>query len=410
MKRGIRRVRLLFYILLSWSFVLPISYLSSKIFRKRYILFIGRDDGKFTDNVKYLYLYFIEKRREFESKGLDIMFLTENIDVYSVLKGNNLPVVKFPSIEALKVMLSTKLLIVDNWMWIKNFKSFVLNFTEKIQIWHGVGFKYIELENKNEFRNFKSKILNRLMKRFPKYKAIVSTSGFYTKHVFSKAFNFEEIWEAGYPRNDIFFRDLKNYDLIFVDDKILNIVEKKKKKGYKIVLYAPTFRDTGGDVFSDAVLDIEKLNNFLKKLKILMVIKFHPGSRFNFRIFRNCKNTVFYDGTKDIYPLLKNVDCLITDYSSIYMDYLLLDRPIIFFPYDFDKYIAEDREIQFDYDWITPGKKVFNQNELEKALQEVFLNNKDDFKKRREEIRSIAFKYFDGLACERIFHRILSML
>ncbi|MCD6226773.1 MAG: CDP-glycerol glycerophosphotransferase family protein [Candidatus Aenigmarchaeota archaeon] len=416
MKKNIRRVKLLLYIIyifVGWYIVMPISYLLKKFFKKRYILFIGRDNGKFLDNVKYLYLYFLKRKKEIENKKLEILFLTENKNIYHLLKENKQPVLYFPSIKGLRALLSTKLLIVDNWMWIKNFKNFILKAVKKIQLWHGVPIKYIEFRDRNEFKNFKSRILNklnRLIGIFTNYDIVISTSPFYTEKVFSKAFNAKSFWETGYPRNDIFFNDLDKYNLLFTDKKALNIIRNKKKEGYKTILYAPTFRDSGGDAFTDGALNGEKMDIFLTEMKTLMVIKFHPDPNFNYQLFSDCKNILFYDNDKDVYPLLKDVDCLITDYSSIYMDYLLTDNPIIFFPYDYDKYITKDREIQFEYNWITPGEKAFKQEELEALIKKILVDKIDEFKEKRKEIRKIAFKYQDGSASERVFIKILNLL
>jgi len=410
MKKNIRRIKFLLYILIGRCIVWSVSYLLKKFFKKRYILFIGRDDGKFVDNVKYIYLHFARKRKELRSNGLEILFLTENKDVYSLLKKSFLPVEYFPSFEGLKALLSTRLLIVDNWMWIRKFKGFILRSVKKLQLWHGIAFKYIELMNKYEFSSNRKKCLNKLLGRFSHYEVVISTSPFYTENVFKKAFNCKEIWETGYPRNDIFFRDLEAYDLLFTDKEVLQVVKKMKENGYKIILYAPTFRDTGGDVFSDGVLDVKRLDSFLQKLNVLMVIKFHPDPNFNYYLFENCTNIILYDNDKDVYPLLKNVNCLITDYSSIYMDYLLTDRPIIFFPYDYEKYIRQDRKIQFDYYWTTPGEKAFNQEELEILIKKIVMDKIDNFREKRNEIRKIAFKHQDGAASERIFIRILDLL
>ena len=82
----------------------------------------------------------------------------------------------------------------------------------------------------------------------------------------------------------------------------------------------------------------------------------------------------------DVYTFLSEVDILITDYSSIYFDYLLWERPIIFFPYDLEYYRDEDRGLIFEYDEYTPGPKIFNAKELENVLSKGI----DDFRSSYE--------------------------
>ena len=70
----------------------------------------------------------------------------------------------------------------------------------------------------------------------------------------------------------------------------------------------------------------------------------------------------------DIYPLLKYTDILITDYSSIYFDFLLLNRPILFFDYDYDEYSSNMNGFVYDYQETAPGPKVTSQQALVEEL------------------------------------------
>jgi len=388
----LKKIKTGIYLGSGWIIILPISLLFRKIFTKKYILFIGRDKSLFLDNVKYLYLFLYKN----PIKNFKIIFLTEDKQTYKFLKNKELPVVFYPSFEAIRTILATKVLIVDHLTWVKNFKGFLLWTVPKIQLWHGIGFKYIELINSNDesiqgLKGF-------LLLRKPKYKVVISTSKFYTQNVFAKAFRSKEIWETGYPRNDIFFRDINNLDLINVDIDIFNLVKKTKKK---VIVYAPTFRDSGGDPIKDKALDLERFNKFLEKKNAILILKFHPDPNFSYPNINSYKNILVYPQNKDIYPILKYADILITDYSSIFMDFLLIDRPIVFYPYDKDKYMSIDRKLQFDYDWITPGVKVYNFNELLKTLEDIISGN-DNFKVKREAIRKLAWKYIDGNASFRI--------
>ena len=397
----LRKFKKFFIIFIGWSLLFPIVSFIKRFFPKKYIIFIGRDSSVFLDNCKYLYLYMVKNY-----KNLNPIFLTEDKDTFISLRRNNLPVIFYPSIEATKVILQSKILIVDNLMWIKNFKHFLFLDTFKIQLWHGAGFKYIEKMNKkdkevNSLKGF-------LTGRRQKYDVVVSTSPFYTKYVFSKSFDFNEIWETGYPRNDVFFRNIDKYDLINVDISILDNIQRKKQKGFKIMLYAPTFRDTGGDPFQDKAINLTELNSFLKKQNIFLLMKFHPDPNFDYKKFDNLSNITIYPNEKDIYPIMKFVDVLITDYSSIYMDFILMDKPVIFFPYDYSKYITKDRQIQFDYNWITPGPKAYKFDELIQTIENILEN--DRYKKQRENIRNIAWKFVDGNASYRIVKNITAVL
>jgi CDP-glycerol glycerophosphotransferase (TagB/SpsB family) len=67
----------------------------------------------------------------------------------------------------------------------------------------------------------------------------------------------------------------------------------------------------------------------------------------------------------DIYSILPFTTTLITDYSSIYYDYLLMeDKQILLFPFDYEEYIANSKSLAFDFDEYTPGIRAYNFEEL----------------------------------------------
>ena len=104
------------------------------------------------------------------------------------------------------------------------------------------------------------------------------------------------------------------------------------------------------------------------------------------------KNIYFVDPSSDIYPFLKHVDLLITDYSSIYFDFLLLDRPIIFFCFDLEDYLAKNRDMYFEYNKVTPGDKARNYAELKTCIIKA-LKGQDEYSEERRKIKNIMFNY-----------------
>ena len=82
---------------------------------------------------------------------------------------------------------------------------------------------------------------------------------------------------------------------------------------------------------------------------------------------------------------------LITDYSSIYIDYLLLDRPILFYCYDYKHYLEKDREMYFEYEDVTPGEKAENFDELFEQIKGVIENGGDYGRKDRERVKNMFY-------------------
>jgi len=122
---------------------------------------------------------------------------------------------------------------------------------------------------------------------------------------------------------------------------------------------------------------------------------------------------VFRDSSEDeelpdIYPLVKETDILITDYSSIYFDFLILDRPIIFAPFDIEQYVKSDRALYYDYYDVTPGPKAKNWPEVFRQIEEEI--QEDHWKTKRNIICHRFNKYVDNKSSERVFKVIQDLL
>lgn len=396
LSRAIRRVILT---LIGWFILIPIATLIPR--KKKSIVFMGKNGGLLIDNVKYLYFYL----NDLNLINHQIHFLTKNKEVYSELMRKNFSVLMHPSISSYFKLLRAEVVIVDSDISISTF--YMIFYSKKIQLWHGVGFKRIAVDNLNEIKEISSPVLARFYKSskfYPEYDLLGSTSAFYTENVFKKAIKAKEYLNTGYSRNDIMFRSESELDLLGADLESILKVKAYKKSGYKIILYTPTFRDSGGGPIDDAAINIFELNHFAEKYKCLFVIKFHPSCR-NIQGIEKTANIISYNKIKDIYPLFSLADLMITDYSSIYMDFILQDKPVIFFSYDYQKYIKEDRDIQFDYDWITPGPKCYSQAELQSEILKL-INGNDDYIDKRHEIIKMAFEHRDGNASQRIWNYI----
>ena len=103
--------------------------------------------------------------------------------------------------------------------------------------------------------------------------------------------------------------------------------------------------------------------------------------------------------------ITKLADILVTDYSSIFVDFLLLNRPEIFFPYDYEKYVTKDRELYFDYNEFTPGPKARVFSEFLGVLGKT-LQGEDDFAQKRITQRDRCFSKIDSNASRRTIDEI----
>ena len=127
----------------------------------------------------------------------------------------------------------------------------------------------------------------------------------------------------------------------------------------------------------------------------ILSFKLHPLPVFNID-FECFTNIIEYNNRSDVYPAFRYFDAMITDYSSIYMDYLLLDRPVFFFLYDLEYYKTVCRDIRTDFMELSPGEKCMTQYDLQLALYDFLVMDKDEWSEERANIREMSWSHIDG--------------
>lgn len=223
----------------------------------------------------------------------------------------------------------------------------------------------------------------------------------------------------GQPRTDYLF--LAN------GRKNLEKVLKTNLKDKKIILNMPTFHtfDFTGRVEGAADLnesikirnfDYIKFNNYLIQNNMVCITKVHPREadivNQQMQKYKGSLSNIFLLTNEDldvcnvsIYEILNGADILITDYSSIYSDFLLLDRPIIFINTDIDDY-RTNRGLSLEpYDFWTAGPKVQSQDKLHEELL-LCANNQNYYKEQRDLLMPLFHKYTDNQATRRFWELI----
>ena len=140
-----------------------------------------------------------------------------------------------------------------------------------------------------------------------------------------------------------------------------------------------------------------------------MIIKLHHADKSQVPsvLLHNSKNILLYDDKIDLYTLLSRTDILLTDYSSVYFDFLLLNLPIIFMPFDLGDYVKK-RSFYYNYNDVTPGHKTKNWEEVLSALDDV-IGGVDDFATERDIVKRRFNEYMDGNSSKRVFAEILAL-
>jgi len=245
-----------------------------------------------------------------------------------------------------------------------------------IHLGHGVPLKKIAMLENNLSR------LTRLYFRYiftDNYTHVLTTSGKLSR-IMAESYGVEEgkikVW--GQPRNDkVFSRNDRN--------EILGTLYEDMPVFEKAILYAPTFRDgIGTDFFPFPGFEFTKLEEFLEENNLIIFIRCHQSEAGNSSVKLGKRVRLMnQDKVAEIMDIINIFDLLITDYSSIYIDYLLTERPMIFLPYDRSEYIA-DRGLNFEYDSVTPGPKP---DTFDKFMEEIsrLLRDKDYYRLERQD-------------------------
>ena len=146
--------------------------------------------------------------------------------------------------------------------------------------------------------------------------------------------------------------------------------------------------------------DLKKLKSLLEEINALFLIKAHKFVKeINLEDFHNIK---LVDKDADIQELLLIANTLITDYSSVIFDFLLLDRPILLYAYDLDDY-SKTWGFYYNLEEIAPGPIFYNAEDLINGIKNLDKIDKE-YREKRIEIRNIFNKYIDGKSIERILN------
>lgn len=358
---------------------------------------IGMDDGggvKLSGNSWYLLQYLKTYKTD-----INVVCVTSDKFVAKELSKINVNYVVPNTFRAMLLALRSSVNFICGELH-DEIPNFSKRKTLKIHLWHGVPLKKIFYGSKKSMeryanRSFKMKIWEMLVGRveLEEYDAIIYTSESFKK-IMQEAFNNPNVYLTGQPRDDIFYKAYNR-------EELLNEMGLSEYHDYKIVSYLPTFRDTLDKKNNYRIFD--KKNEVLKKLeenKILIIQKDHNTI---LKSREKNGNVIHLTNNVETQKLLLVSDLLITDYSSVYIDYLNLLRPIVFYCYDLEKYTSQDREIYFDYfdDLITPGPKVRTEQDLEATIFNL-LDQKANYQNERERSLDFYQAYRDGKNSERV--------
>ncbi len=357
-------------------FFKPLTLINKFIKKDKKLIFFYSNLG-FRDNVKAFYDFLIENKYNEQYK---IVVSINDVENYNKKSPSNVTFVN--NIKGISYFMKSKYAFYC-------FGKYPIKPSKKqmvVNLWHGTPLKKIgnlEVGCEKIDYNYFTKVL---------------TNSEMYKPIMAQIFGCSEdnVVVMGNPRNDEMFKEDKMWDISI------------RRGANKVIMWLPTYRDNNKD-FLISTLDeqqLEELNEFLKNVNARMIIKLHPlqnkdvvRKKYSFIEFI-AEDELIKQGIT-VYTLLRNADALITDYSSVYFDYMLLDRPIAFATEDMDNY-SKDRGFIFENPKeYMPGMEIKTLIDVEKFISEI-INEQDSFKEKRREINHKVNFYKDGNCCERI--------
>lgn len=369
------------------------------------LVFSGLKGQKYSDNTKYLFQEFAE----YYSEESNLVWITCNKSLINTINPNGskkIQVIYQYSLTGILTLLRAKAVF---YMMGESDIPFVA-FSRKtvtVQLWHGTPIKRLDWARANG-NNWRSSLLRHLRMSQSQYTYWICNSAIdRNATALCTGLPIDRVVITGYPRNDY----LIDHKWAPSSDILARFPFLKKT----VILYAPTFREkTKVQFFPFTDFNFRELNAFLEANDAYLLLRGHwvydiyaRDGKIEYESLTGSRiiaasHTMF----EDVQELLPFVDILVSDYSGIWIDYLLLDRPLIFVPYDLEHYEREPG-LLYNYDQITPGPKVSTNKEFIEAMQAYILNPENDSEKRAY-VKKIFHDYEDGLSYERIYNLVQS--
>ena len=346
--------------------------------RKKHLLFLSEKSETLALNMAAIY----DRMKE---RGIDKDFVIE----FSLRNTEDVAYSKVSSAKMIAKIGRADVIIVDD--HIPFFNNFVLaDDTVLIQVWHaGAGFKGVGYSRWGHYG------CPGIFSCHRQYTYCISGSK-EINHFFSEQFGIldEQIIPTGMPRMDSYLSpEVREQATARIYDQYPAV------KGRKVILFAPTYRGQSRQnaYYPYELIDFDGLYSYAKRHDAVVLFKMHPWVPGEVPIEQRYSDRfISVNSYPNINELFYITDLYITDYSSGMYEFLLMNKPMLFFPFDKNQY-SVSRGFHRDYDSNVPGKICYTFAEILDALE------KEDFE--FEKVGSMLSKYFDNVDthnCDRV--------
>ncbi len=350
-------------------------------------LFGAWSGQRYADNSRALFEYANEQ----SASGVRPVWITKSVKIRDQLVAEGREAHLYYSWEGFRVALIAGVLVVcDSWLDLP-WTAFLFNRRCRlVQLWHGTSLKKVDLKT----GSLPKRVLRYLfLAHLGREYDIVFTASAKNIGVFSDRFNIprDRIIVTGQPRNDRLFRGRRQ---AFLE----GLVDTRK------VLYVPTWRPWAWNPFRGSGFDLGRLESCLKKHDAVLLMAKHPHLDITGDDLQASDRIIMIPGAACFDDVLREADVMLTDYSSAFFDFLLLDRPIIFTAFDLEDY-ADQNGFNYEYGSVTPGPKVRDWPEVLVKLDDILAGHDRHAEERR--LMRVRFNEFsDGESSRRVYEHL----
>jgi|GEM_PF-3218364 len=375
-------------------------------------VFGGSLGRKYGDNAMYFFRYC---QRETTRKCI---WLTRSDEVLAKLRGAGFRAYRANSLGGLYYGLRARWHIFD--VCVDDTHRITAQGALLLNLWHGIPLKDIRRIKGNTVGNLGSGPLARfiLRHRHPVERTyLVHPNRFQIPELLDTFFlRAENVILANLPRNVVFEAGFRAREY-WLEETMGEIDRLKERLSpfRKVIGYFPTWRDQGQDLFLGMRTpeELRQLDDFLRAHGIVLITKWHGCSFAQYQhagasqtaesidaILGQCASIVSLPFHTDLNSVLPQVDLLITDYSSVLFDFLLSNRPQLFYPYDLEDY-RKAWGFLLPYEQTMPGTIVRSGEALHEELK-AFIEDPAGYAERgqsaRERLRTLVFETPEGSA------------
>lgn len=373
-----------------------LNFLNKIIPKKNYVIFNSYPD--FCDNSYELYSYIIHNRQDLLKKYTFFWTRTGKTDPDTVKLHPQTSVVDKKSVKGIWLFLRARYVITTHGYFVKVKDGHLVKVKSghgqvQVNLWHGCGYKTLTESD----RGYRGDI------------AIVTSKAY--RQIFSELFDVAEkdVFVTGYPRNDKMFHPAP----------ALYKMGIQKEKFEKVIVWMPTYRRaaTGHDgvdgsdrsfLASNLTKDeCMRLNEKLQACNFCLIIKPHPMDAATLEKFDHMSNIFclttqqLQDKGAGLYDMLAESDVLLSDYSSVVIDYLLLDKPIAMVLSDASEYGANRGFLFQPVEEYFPGP-IISTFEMLLGYLDTMDQVNTEWEKKRTEIAQYFHAYIDDKSSERV--------